>query len=247
MTETQAQRVFRLLRSSIATGTLSPGSSISEAELARQFNVSRTPIREATLRLEQEGVLTRAAGRLVVAALSYEAAANLYTTRAALEGMCAYLATLAASPSKLDALAEIVDRSREALEARDLDGVVNDNAAFHRAIEDLAANRLLSETLRRIELWTQRYQRAAVVSFGRAEDSLADHRLIVAVMRTGDPVRAERAMKTHILNAGRSFLEAMRVFHGDATTSPASMALEGFEGRLDDLLAPLVTSNEKLS
>lgn len=229
MNETRSEQVFFGIQADIALGKILPGTVLNEVALARKFNVSRTPVREALLRLEHEGIIEKSAGRLMVAELSYSKAADLYTARAALEGMCIRLATRVALPEQLDALDAMIAEARAALDAGELEEVARLNAAFHNRIQEIAANQFLIDSIRKIDLWTQRYRRASVVAFGRAVDALADHVEIVTVMRRGEASLAESIMRRHIMQAGLSFLEAIQLFFGVDSETPASIAIARFE------------------
>lgn len=230
---THAQRIFDWVRRRVASGDLMPGTAVIESDIAREFGVSRTPIREALLRLEQEGILNRAAGRIIVAGFSYSKAADLYVARAALEGMCAYLATEVASSIELDTLEAAVASSQEHLSESELNEVALMNTKFHVQIQQMAASQFLSDSIKTIDLWTERYRHAAVTSFGRAEQALAEHLRIAAVMRTGNAPAAQEAMQVHIMGAGRAFLGAIRLFTGIDRETTASIALENFSQSLD--------------
>lgn len=121
---TVAERLFAELRDAIVRGDLAPGEKLVEPELARQFGVSRGPLREALQRLEARRLVERAPHvGARVAALSFERLIDLYHAREAVEGMACRLATERCSEAELDALEGLLD-GHAALEDVDRKSVV---------------------------------------------------------------------------------------------------------------------------
>src|SRR5579884_3942558 len=114
--------VFDCLRTSIVSGDLAPGQRIVEADLAKQLEVSKSPVREAILQLKQDGLVIDAPkGRgVVVAPLKPTDVREIYAVREALETLAARALAASPRPDRTAALQAIADRMRQALAEGDL-------------------------------------------------------------------------------------------------------------------------------
>lgn len=189
-------QIRRDLLKRIVTGGLAPGVSLNEARLAEEFGVSRTPVRQALARLEQDGFLVSRPNRgFFVAALSAREARNLYPILAVLEA----LAVRQAPPSPTDL--EVLERRNQELsevDPRHPDAAVRANFRWHEALVGNCDNdRLMSmiDTLRR---QAYRYE----ISFfspgaERLEKSVELHRSISAALADGDLETACRRLDEH--------------------------------------------------
>lgn len=215
------QEVAERLRRLIYDGELALGAWIDEQALAKEFGISRTPLREALKVLHGEGLvrLTPRRGSFVAGELTSTDLDELFPVMALLEGRCAYEAVRKATPGDVRAL-EAIHARLERLAARgDVAAYYENNYAFHEAIQRLAANpwlsRIVSELRRFLKLLRGRQLRVP----GRLEASLEEHRQIMAALRRGDAARAERIMRAHLM-AQRAALavqeQAAAVAPGDA-------------------------------
>src|SRR5436309_15320478 len=114
--------VFECLRTSIVSGDLAPGQRIVEADLAKQLEVSKSPVREAILQLKQDGLVIDAPkGRgVVVAPLKPSDVREIYAVREALEGIAVRTLADNPRPERVSALQTIVDKMRQAQADGDL-------------------------------------------------------------------------------------------------------------------------------
>lgn len=221
----------------IIDGTLRPGERLNEVRLAAQMGISRSPLREAIRRLEEDGlVVTRANHASVVAPLSLEEFHELYQVRSPLELLAAREAArrmplgaddIEAALAALRALHEAPAPPTHAFVAADL--------ALHRAIWRAAGNRLLLDLLQRLARRVRRYILAASVSgtFVGLDDSLADHQRLVEAVLAGDPDRAETAMRAHMEGGRQRLLSAWAIRHGGwhpARAGPTPGGADSMEG-----------------
>lgn len=206
--------VYRSLRELIVSGALGPGTRLVETIVADRLGVSRTPVRSALHRLQQEGYAFASNSgderqRLVVAPMTVADAADLFHIVGELEGLAGrYAAALEDGRRALlaEALEEINDRllaeSRsgkpDAYKAFQLD------TAFHRRyVVDSAPPRLLA-LHDSIKPQAERYARLYVTALtGELGLSAAEHQVIVQAIRDGDEDRAQRAIQTNWRNAAQ--------------------------------------------
>ena len=202
------------LRDRVFEGQLPPGSFIDELALAAQWQISRTPLREALKVLAAEGLVElvpRRGARVV--ALSDADAEQLFPVMAMLEGRCAFEATARATPDDLAQLQLLHGQLERCAAAADVDGYYRANHLFHSQVQALAANRWLDRAtgdLRRfMRLWRGRQLKLP----GRIEASINEHRVLLAAIAGGSPERAERAMHDHLM-AQLAALKALQALEG---------------------------------
>ncbi|TDD11864.1 GntR family transcriptional regulator [Nonomuraea deserti] len=208
-----AHAVYVALRHRFAEGRYAPGQRLTEAAVAADLGVSRTPVREAIGRLLAEGLVIPAARGVAVAALTAAEAKHLFVLRATLEALAAELAATRQArgqlpPADIDALDRAVDAVEAAVQTHDAHASAQANLALHRAIGAAAGNPFLEDTLHRV------WDRIAVTTVANLDDPhwagaiTEQHRAIVAGIRAGDPAAAGSAAKAHIEAAGRAYKPA---------------------------------------
>jgi DNA-binding GntR family transcriptional regulator len=188
------------LRDQVFDRQLAPGSYIDELALATQWQISRTPLREALKVLAAEGLVDLVPRRgCRVVELTDADAEQLFPVMAMLEGRCALEATQRATADDLAQLQRLHDGLERHAAARDVDGYYRVNHEFHSQVQALAANRWLDRAtgdLRRfMRLWRGRQLKLP----GRIEASLNEHRVLLDAMLQRDAPRAERAMHDHLM------------------------------------------------
>lgn len=203
-------RAYQDLRSAIVRGQLPPGSRISERVIAERLGLSRTPVRSALHRLEQEGfVASRGRGRerrLVVAPLTMSDGQEVFLIVGHLEGLAARLAALLPSARRKALVArmravnrELAAQSRERGNATrffDLD------FAFHQAYVDGIAGPRLLAIHRAIKPQSERYTRLYVsVLLDELPTSVKEHELIASAIARGDADAAQAAVESNWTNA----------------------------------------------
>lgn len=210
---TLTDTAYSRLRDSIVTLRLAPGAPLTEVELCQRLGISRTPVRAALQRLQQEGLVsaTRAdgTGRMAVAPLTADDMRELFLMVGALDGVAARLA------AELDEgkRAEIV-RTGEALNAQlrqlsttelsDIRAAQELDLRFHRCYERAAAGPRLLSKLTALHARRERYVRVyteALIHTHSVSESLAEHGAILAAIAAGDPDAAERHAMFNYRNA----------------------------------------------
>ena len=186
------------IRRAIISGELAPGSSLPETTLAEQLAVSRVPVREALIEIEQEGLVefdSRGRGRVRV--LSEADFEELFSMRCTLEVMAARLLATRLDETAAQDLEEMVDQQEG---TDDLTELSHLDVAFHERMIQAANHRPLAvcwKTIRsQIEFWLARAHRAqAARQLSSIELTVPGHRRLLAALRTGSEAKAENAMR----------------------------------------------------
>jgi DNA-binding GntR family transcriptional regulator len=197
---TVADDIAQHLRLLQLNGKLQPGLRLTEEQLCKQFNVSRTPVREALRSLQKEGMLVQSGARGVcVPTLSKKDIEDLWDVRCALEGLAVVEAAARISTNQMKGLEDSVSIMK-ALVDDNSDAVFRSNVQFHEGIIIASQNQWLTEYIMRV--WTQvqlmYLLRYALVSAGHTTRSIEEHEAILAAMKAGDGQRGRELMEQHI-------------------------------------------------
>lgn len=178
--------VYRQLRDAIVDGTLAPGESLRDGELAEWLGVSRTPVREALLRLAESGLVVARPGRSTEVAVVEEGPLRgARDVVAAMHELAARVAVPRLSPEQIEAMRAANERFAAAIEAGDADAAVTADDAFHDVLIAAAGNAALSAVLER---YTPVLRRAEVLRFLSVDRfSSADrHARLIELCAAGD-------------------------------------------------------------
>jgi DNA-binding GntR family transcriptional regulator len=204
-----ADVAYATLREAVLTGQLRPGDRLGEVQLAREFGVSRTPIREAIFRLEAEHFATRLVRRgLVVRSISEAHVLEVYTVRAALDQLAASLAAEQATVPDRARLHWVNEQLQLAAERSEHAHMAELNIQFHEALCEAAHNDMLLHFVREIHNWVRRFPETTFSWPGRASTALAEHRSIIEAIDRGDADAAGRLAARH-MNRAREVRIAM--------------------------------------
>ena len=200
--------VYAAIRSEILLCRLAPGEDMREADLAARFEVSRQPVREALLRLEQERLVTvlpRQGYRVNVVSVSD--ARDLLRFRQALEPACVAEACEAASAETLDGL----DAFRSLADDSEHDAFIAYNRDFHAALAAASGNRRMARAARELIEQSDRLTRASLSSIrGRDPAQLvAEHVAIIDAVQARDARTAARLVRDHVAKAEKRILAAL--------------------------------------
>lgn len=194
-----AEKAYRLLRGLILEGEMSPGRHLVEGRIARELNISRTPLREAVRKLEQEGFVERlATGGVRVAPLSAVEVREVYSVRAYLEEIAVREATRGLDSECLARIRAIVDSARVVPPPYTMDGVLAHGRAFHTEVCRASGNAYLIKVLQQTWDRIERYRR--LTKGTRLSLAVDEHETIVSLMVQGDATRAGRAAWRHVEN-----------------------------------------------
>lgn len=195
---------YSTLKSAIVTNRLPPGSVVSEEEWARTLRMSRTPIREALNRLEQQRLVRRVRNHgMFVAAISVNEFRDICEVRALLEGNACRIAASRVHKADLDRFErEFKKLDVQRPSASDVRRADEIDHAFHTFILEAAGNQQVISIISQLNDMIMRLRSALTPS--RYAESLAEHRAILAALQEGDPEPAAMAMHRHMENVSGS-------------------------------------------
>jgi DNA-binding GntR family transcriptional regulator len=190
-----ADKAYQQLRDAILDGDISPNRRLVEEELAASLEVSRTPVREALLRLAQEGLVTRVRG-WVVRDHSLEEALRIVEARAAVESAAARLAAAQISDADLERLVSIADAiDQPGSTMKELNRL---NRQFHALITGACGNPLLVQFAQRTNISHWSLSASWLMSAKDAAEVNAEHRQMIEALTQRDGVVLEALVRAHI-------------------------------------------------
>lgn len=191
--------VYEEIRQAIIELRLHPDEPLREAAIAEQLGVSKTPIREALARLEQEGLVETVSFKgAVVSGYSPRDLEEIYELRALLEGAAVRAAADSASEEVREQLREVVARSRELRDAGELVELAGLLGQFDQIVYDQVANQRIRALIDNLRAHLTRIGNLTEAIPGRVEASVEEHAAIVQAMMRRDADDAERLMRAHI-------------------------------------------------
>ena len=200
---TTAATAYAALRARILEGAIRPGDRLREAALAEELGLSRTPVREAMRRLEQDGLVEHVPHKgATVRALDPQQVTELYLVREVLDGTAARLAAQHASEAEIGALRALLDSPR----APGAEAASRRNAVFHGAIRDAAHNRFLLTAMAGVEASLALLGPTTLGTEARAAEAEGEHAAILDAIAARDAPAAEAAARHHIRQAHRARL-----------------------------------------
>lgn len=206
------ERAYRELRFKILEGRLAPGTTLLETEVATLLSLSRTPIREALIRLEEEGLVTiRPRHGITVSALSLDDLAEIYEVFSALEVKAAALAARRGVSSEMaERMRRLLSGMEQATRQDNIKRWSRLDDEFHLAITRAAGNERLQSTLRLY--WDQQYRARVIIGPFRPKPTRSDeeHRAIFDAIVARDEAAAHRLMHQHRERADAQTLELLR-------------------------------------
>ncbi len=197
-TASLADRVFEKLENDIIQGVYPRGEYLTELKLVEQLGVSRTPIREALRRLEQERLIQETGKGSLVLGITSDDLLDIMNIRERIEGLSAYYACVNMTPEGLKELEHIVDLQEFYFSKWDTDHLQQADDMFHDAICELSQRNVIRDTLVPLHRKTRRYRETAMKDQARAACSLQEHKAIFAALQAGDPEKVQQAMDDHI-------------------------------------------------
>jgi GntR family transcriptional regulator, rspAB operon transcriptional repressor len=207
--ESLTQLVYQALRDAIISKRLPPGERVSEASLARQLRVSKTPVREALLRLQAIGLIEAdgaRGGRIVRP--SAELIRNIYEVRGSLESLAARLAAARASPAQRSQLRQLAAASFTSAREQDIDGFRHHDEAFHDVLADASANPYLARLIDNAYTLTAAARQRDVPSAGDSADCAAGHLRVAEAIAHSDSAAAAAEAAAHVEMVGQLVLQA---------------------------------------
>ncbi|MFV2175506.1 GntR family transcriptional regulator [Actinomadura sp. LOL_016] len=193
------QSPYDKIRDAILSGELTGGTQLTESSLATWCGVSRTPIREALLRLEQDGLTTRTERGYTVRSRSPEEILDIYDVRIPLEVTAARSAAMRRTDHDVRAMRQaLAHRPEEPATPAEL---VKANVAFHRRVWRAAHNEAVVDLLQRVDLHLARYPETTLSAPGRWEQACEEHARLVDAIEARDAEAAAAIAQQHFTEA----------------------------------------------
>ena len=200
-TTSLADQVFEKLENDIIQGVYARGELLTELKLVEQLGVSRTPIREALRRLEQERLIEDTGKGSRVLGITMEDLEDIMNIRQRIEGLAAYYATVNLTEDGLKELTHIVDLQEFYFSKQDKEHLRQVDDAFHDMICELSKRSVISDTLIPLMRKTRRYRRVAIDNWERTTNTMNEHKAIFEAIASGDAKLAEELTTKHIIHA----------------------------------------------
>jgi DNA-binding GntR family transcriptional regulator len=191
--------VYAGLREQVISLKRRPGEVISEALIAESYGVSRTPVREAILRLAGEGLVEIfPQSGIFVSRIPLSALPEAIIIRKALEETTVRMAAKQATASQLLALQSLLQRQREACAVDDHDAFHEADELFHASIADIAGHPGIWALTLQVKVHVDRYRRVTLPQAGRIAGAIVEHEKIFAALEAHNPAAAVAAMGAHL-------------------------------------------------
>lgn len=224
---TLAEQAYELLRQRIVRCELPPGTRLSEASLASELGISRSPVKDALRRLAEEGLVeVRPQVGSFVALASPQRALDILEVRALLEPFAARRAAVRLSDETLAELERSFAKAEAASTPRERElAVWEADDALHYAVARGSGNDEIVRILRGFHDEVKRIRQSTALYAARLPASFEEMRAILDALRRRDPDAAERAMRRHIDNIAEAFRRIAA--HAHAPTPPAGSKAPG--------------------
>ena len=196
-----ADQVFEHLETDILSGKYARGEILTESKLSAELGVSRTPIREALRRLEQEHIIEESGKGSIVIGITENDLIDIFLIREKLECMAASLAAERCTEEQLSELKETLEFQEFYLSKQDAEHIKLMDNKFHRTLYRLTGSMTFYDTLVPLHKKIQKYRRASVESKSRANASVLEHRKIFEAIAEKNSELAAKYAKEHVENA----------------------------------------------
>lgn len=198
---TAASIIYSELRAELVSLQRRPGEPVSEAEIALFYGVSRTPVREAILKLADEGLVeVFPQSGIFVSRIPLAALPEAIIVRRALEATTAQMAAERATASQILALHSILERQREANAEKDREAFHQADEKFHATIAEVAGYPGIWTLIQQVKVHVDRYRRLTLPQQGRIPRVIAEHEAVLNAIEAHDPAGARIAMESHLEN-----------------------------------------------
>lgn len=213
MAATIAEQISQQLAEQILSGKLKPGQRIEEKRVTDEFEVSRTPVREALHQLASTGLIAMQPHRgATVVDMDVEQLSDMFEAQAEIEALCAKMAAIRMSNIERKKLQHIAEQSKPSLKKSDHKNYSNSNEELHKLIYKGAHNQSLEQIA--LNLWNRVAPFRRSIFFkqsNRMNHSFDEHQRIIQAIVNGDKEQAYLAMHEHVTN---SSLNAIEFFTG---------------------------------
>ncbi|MGI5997742.1 MAG: GntR family transcriptional regulator [Lutispora sp.] len=198
-------QIYEKIRQDILDDKYTRGQSLVEQKLAKEFGVSRTPIREVLRQLELDGLVESIPNRGVfVVGITHEDINHIYAIRQRIEGLAALWAAEKMTSEELKQMENIYNLMEFYTAKEDVDQIAQLNTDFHEVIFKSAKSKYLRNMLTNFQVYLQWARYVSLKVPGRLEAALAEHKNILEAFRKKDGVLAEKAVMEHVDNSRKN-------------------------------------------
>lgn len=201
-----AEQVFERLENDILTGKYQRGEVLTELKLVTDLGVSRTPVREALHRLEQEHIIEITQKGILILGVTEQDLKDIFAIRLHIEGMASAFAAQNMTAEQLAELKETLELQEFYVGKQDPERIKKMDSKFHQLIYRYCGSAVLNDTLLPLHKKVQKYRRASVENNSRAQQSAREHRAIYEAIEARNVALAEKCTTEHIANAADHIL-----------------------------------------
>ena len=202
MNDVKKNSVYEYLYNAIQTGEIKPGQTLTERGLAEKIGVSRTPVREAIRKLEEQGIVTHEPHKGVkVITLSLDKVLQLYEVRELLEGLAARKLSERQTPEVIGELSGLIAEAEKQAMANNVHELARINSEFHLTLARLSGNVYLEAIMNMLQTQIGLMMSASLSTSGRPLQNISEHKMLIDAIRSGDGEFAESTAKHHVRNA----------------------------------------------
>lgn len=192
-------QAYEILKKKIMDLQLRPGEILMIQTLAKDLDISRTPVREAVVRLEREGFVEAAEGKkFKVSALTMKGVLEIHEIRYLMELYAARKAAQTATKRQVGELNTTINRMKKALEVQSHDAFFAADLTFHEKIIHIHGNETLAQLMTQINDKIQRIRYLTTYIDNRLEETIGEHQDVLDAIAEHDPDRAELKMAFHL-------------------------------------------------
>ena len=199
-----ANQVYQQIEKNILSGVYKAGEIISESKLSEELGVSRTPIREAIARLENDKLIGITPSGTVVLGITDEDVADMFAVKRALEPMVVKMAAMNISDEDLAKLKEILDQQEFYQEKKNIEKVRNLDTQFHDIIYSASGSPIFQAVLSPIHHKLMKYRKDSLTNEGRSRYSIEEHVKIYEARQAGNQEKIEELVLKHVDQAYKS-------------------------------------------
>ena len=203
-----ADQVFERLETDILTGKYAKGTIVTEGMLSEDLQVSRTPVREAMSRLEQEHLVKTTNKGIEILSITLEDAMIIYEIREKIEGLAAAACARNITDEQIEELREIVDLQEFYSTKEDTEKVKTYDSLFHKKIYEFAGSPVYYDILSPIHNKIQKFRKAVLSSKSNAKNSCEEHRHLFEAIAARDEKKAQELMDVHVVDASKRLMES---------------------------------------
>ena len=201
-----AEQVFERLENDILIGKYQRGAVLTELKLVTDLGVSRTPVREALHRLEQEHIIEITPKGILILGVTEQDLNDIFAIRLRIEGLASSFAAQNMTAEQLAELKEALELQEFYVTKQDPEHIKTMDSRFHQLIYRYCGSSVLNDTLLPLHKKVQKYRRASVEDNSRAQQSLSEHRAIFEAIEARNAALAEKCTTEHIANAAQHIL-----------------------------------------